>query len=98
MNEDPLVDLPKLVLCLKAAYAEPAVIEGYVGGGLNSREDVTKAKEVRRILGQWAKEGYLDKSYQPTLNGRSETCYKPGKKWSKLLAEVQGIDKKRKEN
>ena len=98
MGEDILVDLPKLVLCLKAAYAEPSVIERYVGGGLNSREDVQKAIEIRRILGQWAKDGYLDKSYQPMSNGRSETCYRPGRRWPRLLAEIQGIEKKRKEN
>jgi hypothetical protein len=95
MGEDILVDLPKLVSCLKAAYAEPAVIEGYIGGGLHSQEDVKKAIAIRRILGQWVRDGYLDRSYLPTLNGRSETSYKHGRRWGNLLAEIQGIEKKR---
>jgi hypothetical protein len=96
MNEScPSIDISKLVSCLRKAYVEQTVIEDYIGGMFKSRADVATGREIRKVLGEWVEEGFIDKEYQPTLSNRIETSYKPGRYWEKLLAEVQGINKKR---
>jgi hypothetical protein len=93
----PSIDLSKLFSCLRKAYVEQTVIEDYIGGRFKSREDVATGREIRKVLGEWVEEGFIKKEYQPTLSNRSEIRYKPGRYWTKLIAEIQGLDKKPKE-
>jgi len=88
------IDLSRLADCIRHNYAEPAMIEDYIGRMVNSQETGRTSIEIKNILKQWATEGVINKSYNPLPNGRAETCYRPGKKWSQMMTLIQGTEKK----